>query len=81
MRTGKCKKCGDTYIGDDYGPLKECSCNKIKEETDAMIPILAERKRVIEQVRKFIKEELYCALCPNLEAVQLYLDKLERGEE
>jgi len=62
---------------------REVTPQEIKEafisEVDKSVK--EERKRVIEQVRKFIKEELYCALCPNLEAVQIYLDKLERGEE
>lgn len=30
MRSGKCKRCGDTYTYDDYGPGKECSCGKPK---------------------------------------------------
>lgn len=62
MITGKCKKCGDTYIGDDYGPLKECSCNKFKEEkqiltADEVITQLKSMKWFEMGYDKGIKEE------------------------
>jgi hypothetical protein len=31
MRTQRCKACKDTYIYDENGPIKECSCRKIAE--------------------------------------------------
>ena len=32
MRTQRCKHCKDTYIYDENGPIKECSCRKIKQQ-------------------------------------------------
>ena len=34
MRQGKCKKCGDTYTYDDYGPGTECSCKLVSSERE-----------------------------------------------
>jgi len=34
MKTQRCKHCKDTYIYDDHGPIKECSCRKIKEQRE-----------------------------------------------
>lgn len=46
MKSGKCRHCGDSYIGDDYGPIKECSCNVEPSE----------RHRLIHQIKLMVEE-------------------------
>jgi hypothetical protein len=78
MRMQRCKLCKDSYCYDDYGPVKECSCNIKPSEPHRITHKI--RQMVDEVTQSHIDEpsRSYVDIV-NLEAILKYVAENEDG--